>query len=320
MLGLFLRNGYRNQQYISLMKKKCGSGGKMNKAVYVFLASVLASGTLFADTITLTGGTMQSFGSSGFSSSQTAPAPNVPGTPFWNNYSYDGPETNVGYLLTNSGGFTASNVFNGMDSVAMAGLGTDGSDPTAFTFDPNNAQTYDVTLLGADSGNDTQAAYGTVFGIYYSSGGSTYYDQLYGPGSNPYTDTNAMDLTSDPSRTATSYGFYATVCYGTPVNGVCPEQDTETYYTDSSMNSGIYGSTSNHFAVFSLNSSTSNNFVIAFEDGRPGSAEGTGDFNDVVVELSDPSLLISMPEPATFAFVGMGLVALGLARRRFGRK
>lgn len=261
---------------------------------------------------------MQAFGSVGFSSSQTNPAPFGTGTPFWNNYSYDtgaggSHDMNIGYMLSGTGGFTGTNVFNGMDSVSTAGVGADGSDPSSFTFDPNNAQDYDVTLLGAYSGNDTSAAYGTIFGLYYVTGGNTTYVPLYGPGANAYTDNSAIDLTGG-ERTADSYGFYATVCYGTPVDGVCPENETETYYTNSSLNSGLYGSTANHFAVFGLTSSPSNDFAIAFEDGRPGSAEGAGDFNDIVIEVVDPAFQTA-PEPATFAFVGLGLAALGFTRR-----
>ena len=41
-----------------------------------------------------------------------------------------------------------------------------------------------------------------------------------------------------------------------------------------------------------------------------------GDFQDLVVELNDTGAA-SLPEPATFAIVGLGLGTLRLARRRF---
>lgn len=303
----------------------------MKSVVYVVAACVLASGTLSADTASLSSGTSWDTFSSVFNPSQASPVMSTnttqltSGTPFWNNWSTDSGvggshDMNIGYMLTGTGGWAGTDVL-GTDPVATAALGAGGTDPSSFTFAPNAAETYDVTLLGADSGNSNSLWYGTVFGLYYISGGQTYYDPLYGPGSDPYTDTTSITL-SGAARDASSYGFYATVCYApSPVNGVCPTAYTETYFTDSAMNAGYVSNNEstyldagdyNHFALFGLSSTMSNNFVIAFKDG-PVPSEGLGDFNDVVIELSDP---VSTPEPATFGIVGLGLIALGTGRRR----
>jgi hypothetical protein len=308
----------------------------MKFAVYIVAVALWTGCVLSADSITLSSGA--SWSSFNFNSGQPNPTMGSQGTPFWNNWSYDtgsggSHDMNIGYMLSGTGGFAGTDVLGSDSATAYAtgGVNNVNGDPSAFTFTPNSAQDYTVTLLGAYSGNSTMQPYGTQFGIYYQSGNMTVYDELYGPGANSYTYTTAIDLTGSGVRTASSYGFYATVCYGAVVGGVC--QNTETYYSDSSRNSGYVtnnpglfpagGAAYNHFTVFGLASDSGNygigNWVIGFKDG-PVSAEGMGDFNDIVIELADPSnFLPPTPEPATAGIVGAGLAAFLFLRRRAAR-
>ncbi|GEM_PF-1747761 len=303
----------------------------MKFAVYLVAASLWTGCILSADSITLPSGA--SWSSFNFNGSQSDPVMGSQGTPFWNNWSYDtgaggSHDMNIGYMLSGTGGFTGTDVLGADWAVAYASGGansTDG-DPSAFTFTPS-ADHYTVTLLGAYSGNSTMQPYGTQFGIYYESGNTIVYDELYGPGANSYSYTTPIDLTGSAVRTASFYGFYATVCYGPVVGGAC--QNTETYYSDSSLNNGYVtsnpslfpagGAAYNHFTVFALASDGSNyntgNWVIGFKDGPVG-AEGMGDFNDVVIELADPKdFPAPTPEPATAGVVGAGVAAFVLLRR-----
>ncbi|WP_168203178.1 PEP-CTERM sorting domain-containing protein [Marinobacter fonticola] len=54
------------------------------------------------------------------------------------------------------------------------------------------------------------------------------------------------------------------------------------------------------------------NLVVAFED----QANGDGDFNDIVVGLTDVAAVAEVPEPGTLALFGMGLLGMGAAARR----
>ena len=309
----------------------------MKVAVYVLVGCIWTGGILSADSITLSNTAAWNNFSSVFNPSQGNPTQGSQGAPFWNNWSYDAGvggshDTNIGYMLSGTGGFAGTDVL-GQDSVGAAALVAGASDPSSFTFTPNTSQSYTVTLLGAYSGNSTMQAYGTQFGIYYMSGSTIVYDQLYGPGGNGFSDTAAIPLTG-ALRTTSLYGFYATVCYGPVVDGVC--HDSETFYSNSALNNGFVssnpglfpagGGAYNHFAVFGLNSDNGNygngNWVIGFKDG-PVTAEGMGDFNDIVIELADPSdfpVTPSVPEPATFGIVGSSLVALAIVRRRATQK
>jgi hypothetical protein len=312
----------------------------MKSAFCALAVFSLGSATLLADSVNLSNGASWSSFSSVFNPSQASPqintGPNLNSTNpsvFWNNWSTDtgvggSHDMNIGYMLTGTGGWAGTDVL-GSDSVATAALGGGPSmapsDPTAFTFNDNTAQTYDVTLLGANSSLSNSTWDGTVYGVYYMQGNQIEYIPIYGPGYNSYSDTAAISFPNLPNGTV--FGFYAAVCYdSTTLTGLssCPSNYVETYYTNSSLNSGYITDNEsshydageyNHFALFGLTSSPTNNYAIGFKDG-PVPGEGLGDFNDVVIELTDP---VSAPEPATSAAVATGLAAL-LLRRRFRKQ
>ena len=271
---------------------------------------------------------MVAWGSSGFSSFQTDPVMNVQGTPFWNNWSTDtgtggSHDMNIGYMLSDTGGFAGTPGVLGTDGVAEALLGPSGSDPTSFTF-TETGNSYTTQVLGAYSNmniqNDDSA--GTVFGWYYIDPNTQQpvLLPLYSALGFATTPGAVTDFSHGLPSGVTQYGFFATVCYG----ATCNAQDQETFFTDSSLNTGVLGASAvgvNHFALFSLNSSATNNYVIGFKDG-PVTTEGLGDFNDIVVEVADPFDFpppTDTPEPATMSTIGFGLLVLGFAGRRFTR-
>jgi len=58
-------------------------------------------------------------------------------------------------------------------------------------------------------------------------------------------------------------------------------------------------------------------FVIGFNDKVPGSALGDVDFDDFVVGVKfTPKLAPAIPEPGTWALMGLGLAGVAIARRR----
>lgn len=305
-------------------------------SVYAFISSAL-----WADTVNLGNGTWQTFN---FNSSQPSPVqgttpaststPLTGGTPFWNNYSDDtgvggSHDMNVGYMLTGTGGAAGTDVL-GTDSVATMDTTSTGGDPNSFTFN-TTPNTYNIQLLAADSSMSTSSEfYGTVYGVYYMSGDSVVYDPIYGPGYNSYGDTASIPFPSIGG--ATTFGFYAAVCYAPETQQneqtltSCPSQYTEYYYSGGGNTGYITNNESSyydagaydHFALFGLNSDPNANYAIGFKDG-PVPAEGLGDFQDVLIELVDPSAAV--PEPSTLGVVGFGLAAVALIRfamSRFG--
>lgn len=267
------------------------------KGTWIASIMLAISSIGYADTVTSATGTFSPF-PSGFASStptwiSNATPPTTTGTPFWNDPSDDigvggSHLMNIGYLLTDTGGFTGTTPVLGTDIVSQELTASGGADPTAFNF-VRNATSYNITLLFADSALDTgSATVGTVFGYYLGSMLTPIY--TVGLTSSP-TGTQAFN----PTTSGNSYGFYATVCYAA---GSC-----ETYTTGNG-NSGnnIGGAAWNHFALFQL---ASGGYVIGFTGQNGIFGEDLGDFQDVVVELQ------AVPEMGTFGLIGLGLAVIG---------
>jgi hypothetical protein len=277
----------------------------MRHITFAASAVLAISGSLSADTVNSAIGTFSPF-PTGFASSTPAwsnysTPPVISGSPFWNNPSGDtgvddSHAMNIGYVLTDTGGLAGTTPVLGTDTVTQD-FTAGGGDPTAFNF-VSSATAYNIALRFADSSLDTgNAAQGTVFGYYI---GDTY-TPLFAPTG---TTSPTGDIPFDPTTSGTSYGFYATVCYGA---GQC-----ETYTTGNGNSGNAPGAAGwNHFALFEL---ASGSYVIAFEDTDNVGGEGLGDFNDVVVELQ----VVTSPEPGTIFFVAVGLTCLILwGRRRY---
>lgn len=287
----------------------------MKRYLLASAAVVALSGSVFADTLTGTG-TMTAFPSGFGAATQTwisnAQYTSVAPTPFWNNPSDDTfgtgtvavqHEANIGYLLTDSGGFATSSVGSviGSDTVASDYVaGTNGVTDPSFSF-VRNAVAENIALLFASGGEDGLNGETLTLG-YYVGGTNTV---LYNSVTN--TTTPGALTSFNPSG---NYGLYAIVCYAA--------SSCETYYSGqantgsysvgnvNATSPGVTGNAWNHFALFQL---ASGNYVIGFTGQNGYYGENYGDFQDAVIEIS------AIPEPATIAFMGLGLAALGLLGR-----
>ena len=279
-----------------ILKKR--SGGNM-KTLLLVTTAALATSSVWADTIVAgAGGAFNS--TSGFAATTGVAVPSA-GTPYWNNVSRDGANNNAGYFLTGSGGapgFTTN--FLGAGSEYLGTLPSSTSNATPFTF-LRDASSFSVSRLFATA--STAEIAGNDFGWYNTVGGAR--TSISGM-LNSFNGNTSLG-SFGPSA---GYGFYATVC---TAPGVC-----NTFYTDNALNPAGAGLSNQHFALF-RNSAVPGTFYLALERISNDAIEGFGDFNDFIVQITTTTApVVGVPEPATFSFVGLGLV--GLAISRFRRK
>lgn len=279
--------------------------------------------------------------------------------PFWNDPSSDSGGAivhanfaNVGDVLsgyaTGTSPLAAANISGGNINGSYYGSATGNGDPISVTapgtvaglpgtdsvvpaleFNFLSSQTaMAISLLFADSSQDSGPTTGTTFGTYIVPGGGSIQEYQLGVGIGDTTTPTAFgNLASNFFNNGTVYGFYATVCYASPcdTNSVTYTTGVGNFSTGIPAGSGYLGGLGwNHFAFFEL---ANGDWALGFSDtpwalGTPNSVSGLGDFNDAIFGITGNAAFgSSAPEPGTIAIMGLGLAGLGLiGRRRFAKK
>jgi hypothetical protein len=247
--------------------------------------------------------------------------PATTGAPYWNNNSSDGSNLNAGDFLAGMNPVMGSTNYLGTGSVFGKYLSTGGSSPDApanFNF-VQDGLTDDITLLYTNGGANMTSTYGTQIGFYNVQNPSqktVLFDHgtLYNPaaGANGIYNNNLSAQPTFSVNTFANYGVYATTCGYNPNGSIY----CDTFYSNDALDANDEFA-HQHFALFqsALNPET---FFIGFEDSRGWNAtEGYGDFNDAIFKIqTDSPPLTATPEPSTFSVLGLGLMGLGLLRRR----
>jgi hypothetical protein len=212
------------------------------------------------------------------------------GTPFYDNFSYDGTNGNVGYFLSGyNGAYSARSLH-----VAPQWYG-DVAGPAVTDYYFNLTHTLLTATLLLEN---TEWSSRNEFGWYDVASPAVLHAIFAGP------DLRGTAVLFTPSD---AFGYYITSGLG------------ETYYTQSSLNPSAETS-HQHFAVFQDSLTVEpDRMWIGVEDLplRYGADEMQGDYNDTVVEV------VGAPEPDTGLLAGGSLLALALclgwARKRGGR-
>ena len=270
-----------------------------------------------ADTLNGTGGSWQP--ASSWTQSQLVVAPGNPtgtlGTPYWNNYSGDGPMGNIGWCLT--GGSAVCTMANSPGTtLPYYGTNSGGSVPSMFLMSSGTPLLLSVAGIHTD---EIQSTAYDVFGYYLTDANG---NPLGGVGGlHPLFSTNPLGSPISVGSTAplnlkagSDYGFYIENIKG---GGTPFESD---YYFYMNTPSNVDGSlTENpalqHFVFFQ----SSTGYIIGEQDGV-GCTNNLAcdppdhfDFNNIIVTEG------SIPEPATAGLIGISVFVLGAFIRRAKR-
>jgi PEP-CTERM motif len=286
------------------------------KTFGIFAAAILIPAAGWADIITSPGA---GFVSVPVTFQSTTGSNGGMGTPYWNNNSLDGMNMNAGDFL---GGVNPS--LGATDYLSSSGgfgsylsTGASGLDaPSNFSF-LQTALSVNVTLLYTNAAANI-GPHGTEIGLYNVQDPSQK-EALFAHGTlnNPIGgiyNNNITPLSPFSASTWANYGLYGTTCDYWGASCI-------TYYSNTALNPADEPG-HQHFALFQ-NAQDPLTYFVGFEDiYGMNVTEGYGDFNDAIFRLQTTSSFTPhvpdtpVPEPATFSVLGIGLVGLGLLRRR----
>jgi hypothetical protein len=214
------------------------------------------------------------------------------GGPYWNSQSGEGDTGNIGWCLVGS---AVCPIAVHPGAIPFFGNGTS---PVSNLFFGDSAGSVEVSLLG----NFTSQT-GGPNGVNYFGWYALQADGTLGAMSNLWSSAVSLG-TSAVFTPGGDYGFFIENVKGL---GTPAEADYFWFMNTAFASTGgtaVDPANHQHFAVFSAGA---DRFVLGMEDATPGDL----DFNDMIVQVST-----GVPEPASLAFVGSGLLLCVLLVRR----
>lgn len=263
------------------------------------------------------------------------------GAAYWDNPSFDGPQMNIGYFLTGTGGFPAGCGTNPLCSGARysylgvagtyysSGLSSPSDAPNDFSF-LRNTTSVQITMMGAFPSSASDL---TSIG-YYDASMTNAADAAQSEVPLWKSGTIGQGVGANLFITPYSnYGFYETVCtQAVMIGGVSQCIASTTFFSNTNLNPP--GQSNQHFALFSLFWDP-DLYFIGFNDSPNGQYGSGDDYNKVILRVfstngtgggggggSGPNPPSAVPEPATLLTMGVGILSLAFmnARRRRSRR